>query len=141
MNPIGNNMQQVEIVPGPLLLSTGGGARSRVTFMPLAVGSTFAPTKELLDKAYRVANSNRFDTPDPDLELEPGTEPKWTTHSLRRLADWVARRDRELTGTSEAEIDIFFGWHEKILLKEMQRHYAKMNMRERSKQARITSQL
>ena len=58
---------------------------------------------------------------------------------MRRLADTVARRDREKTETTEAEIDIYFGWHERILLKEMQVHYAGMNMRERIKQARITS--
>ena len=53
--------------------------------------------------------------------------------------DTVARRDREKTETTEAEIDIYFGWHEKILLKEMQVHYAKMSLRDRMRQARITS--
>ena len=64
--------------------------------------------------------------------------PKWSTHSLRRGADTVARRDMEVTGTKESEIDIFFGWHEKVLLKDMQVHYAAMNVRERFKKARIT---
>ena len=35
----------------------------------------------------------------------------------------AARQNRDETGTTEAEIDIYFGWHEKILLKEMQAHY------------------
>ena len=42
---------------------------------------------------------------DVDLDLAPGKEPKWTTHSLRRLADTVARRYMELTGTTEDQID------------------------------------
>ena len=42
------------------------------------------------------------------------------------------------TGTSAAEIDIYFGWHEKILLKDMQAHYSAMSVRERFKKARIT---
>ena len=39
---------------------------------------------------------------------------------------------------SEAEIDLYFGWHEAILLKEMQRHYEAMSIRSRMKNARIT---
>ena len=57
---------------------------------------------------------------------------------MRRLADTVAQRDREAHGVSEAEIDIYFGWHERILLKEMQRHYAAMSIRDRMQKARIT---
>ena len=126
------------LAPGPLLAATTGGRRPKPTLMPLAVSSTFANTKSVLTQAYVAANVNPVD-PDPDLDLEPGRSPKWSTHSLRRLADTVARRDREKTETTEAEIDIYFGWHERILLKEMQVHYAGMNMRERIKQARITS--
>ena len=62
----------------------------------------------------------------------------WTTRALRRLADSVARRDREKANVSEAEIDLYFGWHEAILLKEMQRHYEAMSIRSRMKNARIT---
>ena len=65
----------------------------------------------------------------------------WTTHSLRRLADTIARRDREAMAVSEAEIDLFLGWHESILLKEMQRHYEAMSIRSRMKGARITAGL
>ena len=42
---------------------------------------------------------------------------------------------------SEAEIDLFFGWHESVLLKEMQRHYKAMSIRSRMRQARITAGL
>ena len=76
---------------------------------------------------------------DPDLDVEHGRVAIWTTHSLRRGADTSARRHMERTGTSEGEIDIYFGWHEKILLKEMQVHYAAMSIRERMAKAKITS--
>ena len=65
--------------------------------------------------------------------------PKFSSHSLRRLADTVARRDMASTGTSEAEIDIYFGWQEKVLLKAMQRHYEAMSVASRMTKAKITS--
>ena len=37
----------------------------------------------------------------------------------------------EYTGATEDQIDIFFGWHEKVLLKAMQVHYASLSIRER----------
>ena len=77
---------------------------------------------------------------DPDLECKPGQE-HFTSHSLRRLADTVARRDMEETGTSKEDIDLFLGWHEKALLLDMQRHYEGLSMRQRMKKARITSRL
>ena len=76
--------------------------------------------------------------PDPDLELGMGEIPKWTTHSLRRLADTTARRYREQSGVTADEIDIYFGWNERVLLKAMQYHYATMSIRERMEHARIT---
>ena len=129
-----------QIVKGPLMRATTGGKYPKMTLMPFTVSSAFAPTKELLEKAHVKAGADPND-PDPDLDLSAGKEPSWSTHSLRRLADTVARRDREETGTSEDEIDIYFGWHEKILLREMQVHYASMSIRERMKQARITGLL
>ena len=88
--------------------------------------------------ADRRANEDRSD-PDPDRDVELGRVAKWTTHSLRRLADTVARRDMASTGTSEAEIDIYFGWQEKVLLKAMQRHYEAMSVASRMTKAKITS--
>ena len=70
-----------------------------------------------------------------------GQIPKFSTHSLRRLADTQARRYREATGTTEDEIDIYFGWHEKILLKAMQVHYATLSIRDRMGHAKITGML
>ena len=130
------------VVPGPFLLATTGGAGQRptITTMPLSVSSSFAPTKEVLTEAWRQANLDPAD-PDPDIDLRNGEEPKWSTHSLRRLADTVARRYREVTGVTEDEIDIYFGWHERQLLRAMQVHYATMSIRERMATARITGML
>ena len=92
--------------------------------------------KELLTRAY-----DRVRHVDTEIDVEAGKEPKWSSHSLRRLADTTARRFRADMDVTEAEIDLYFGWHEKVLLKEMQRHYAAMIIRERMKQARITGMM
>ena len=94
----------------------------------------------LLHQSGPSAKANLDPTdPDPDLDLELGAEPKWTTHSLRRGSDTVARRDMEATEASAADIDLFYGWHERVLTKEMQVHYSSMSIKERMKKARITS--
>ena len=127
------------VVPGPLLLASTGGKASRPTLMPLSTSGTFALTKEILNTSYLLANKDLGD-PDPDLEVDgaAGEKPKWTTHSLRRMADTVARRYKELTGASEADIDLFFGWNERVLLKAMQVHYAALSVKERMKKAKVT---
>ena len=131
---------EARVVPGPMLLATTGGGRPKLTCMPLSTASAFAPTKEILQKSYELANI-RPDDPDVELERAPGEPLKWTTHSLRRLADTVARRFRLMMEVSEDEIDVYMGWHERVLLKAMQVHYAAMNIRERMKKARITCML
>ena len=118
------------IVPGPLLM-----AQKKI--MPLSTSTASPHVKELLTKAWEELKKDG----DPDLDLPADKLPKWSSHSLRRLADTVARRYMEETGTSEAEIDIFFGWHEKVLLKAMQVHYASMSIRERMKKSKITGKL
>ena len=47
----------------------------------------------------------------------------------------------EVTGVTEDQIDIYFGWHEKVLLKAMQVHYASLSIRERMALAKITGML
>ena len=123
-------------VPGPLLLATTGGKRPTKKIMPLSTSTAFAPTKELLVRAWKELMGD-----DPDLDLPPGQEPKWSTHSLRRLADTTARRYMEVTGVTEDQIDIYFGWHEKVLLKAMQVHYASLSIRERMRLAKITGMM
>jgi len=46
-----------------------------------------------------------------------------------------------MLGFTEAQVDIYFGWSEKILLKAMQLHYASLSIRERMKLAGITGML
>ena len=75
---------------------------------------------------------------DPDLDVEPGAQPKWSTHSLRRCAATMARKFMDSAEVTEADIDLYMGWHEKVLLKNMQRHYEQMDLRRRIRQARIT---
>ena len=104
--------------------------------MPLSTSTASSPMKELLTRAWRELLGK-----DPELDLAPGQEPKWSTHSLRRLADTVARRYMEVTGVTEDQIDIYFGWHEKVLLKAMQVHYASLSIRERMLLAKITGMM
>ena len=47
----------------------------------------------------------------------------------------------QITGVTVDEIDIHFGWNERVLLKAMQIHYASMSIRERMKHAKITGML
>jgi len=42
---------------------------------------------------------------------------------------------------TEDEIDLYFGWNERVLLKAMQVHYATLSIRERMKHAKITGML
>ena len=73
--------------------------------------------------------------------MQDGREPKGSPHSLHRLGDTVARRYAAETGISEEQIDLYFGWHEKLLLKNMQIHYATLSTRERMLLARVTGML
>ena len=150
------------VVPGPLRLATTGGRKSARAVMPLTTSGAFTLTKEILTKAFELANADAS-RQDPDLEIDlaAGELPKWSTHSLRRLADSVAKsyqeksktsesRDRHLlwmkryqekSKTSEAEIDIYFGWNERVLLKAMQTHYNGLHMRQRMKMSKVTGML
>ena len=89
--------------------------------------------------AYLALNSEGKQN--PLLDLPQGKAPHFTTHSLRRLADTVARRFAAAMGITEAQIDIYFGWHEKVLLRAMQVHYASMSVRERMATSRITGMM
>ena len=128
----------VSVVPGPLLRASSG---KTITHMPLSTSSTFTTTKALLSSAYKLAN---IDTPDPDLETQAQrSEPDWASHSLRRCSDTHARRHMGDTRfgrrpVEKWEIDVYYGWNEAEMKKDMQMHYATMGMRERLEQARIT---
>jgi hypothetical protein len=127
-------------LPGPLLLATTGGNRQVPKLMPYSTSTASAPTKEILTKAWQAGFVGGV-SQDPDLDLAPGAMPKWSTHSLRRLGDTVARRYRHVTGVTADQIDIYFGWQEKILLLAMQVHYASLSIRERMNTAKITGMM
>jgi len=108
----------VTIAPGPLIRATIG---SRLSHMPLDPSSTYATLHKLFDEAYHLANPT--DDPDPWLDLQGLDHPLWGHHSLRRLADTVARATMAKTGISESDIDLMFGWQEKMYSRKMQHHY------------------
>ena len=60
---------------------------------------------------------------------------------MRRLANTTARRHRKQTGATSDEIDLYFGWQERILKKAMQVHYAAMSILERMGLAKITGMM
>ena len=98
--------------------------------------------KSLLTAAYEALNPEVIGGQrvprDPELDLAQGTEAKWVSHSLRRLGDTTAVKYKDVSGATESQIDIFFGWHERVLLKAMQRHYASLSVRQRMALAKIT---
>ena len=81
-----------------------------------------------MDKAYELANAT---SADPELDLQGLAEPKWGHHSMRRGADTIARETRHITGATEQDIDIIFGWNENLYSKNMQTHYESNFTRER----------
>ena len=106
-------------VPGPLLRATHGAGR--LTHMPVVAGSTYEILGDIFEEAYRQANS---DSPDPELDLQGFDAPLWGHHSFRRFADTVARETMHLTGATEQDIDVIFGWMEAFYSQKMQLHYS-----------------
>ena len=102
--------------------------------MPLQPSSTYGMLHECLPKAFDMANANG---PDPDLDLQGLVKPLWGHHSLRRGADTRARHTMHLTGATERDIDMIFGWNEHMYKAIMQLHY-ESNL-QRDKRAKVTS--
>ena len=122
----------VAVVPAPLLLST------QHMLSGLDPGSTTSTMKDLLTTACESVGAE-----DPHFSAQLKAEAKWTNHSLRRAADTEARRSKDVTEhgrkpVTTQEIDLYFGWHEMELSKDMQIHYSTLSMAERLQQARIT---
>ena len=124
----------VSVVDGPLLRATDG---SRISHMPVDPSTTYATWHKMFDEAYELANPEG--DPDPWLDLQGLDEPLWGHHSLRRLADTVARVTMSRTGVTEDDIDLIFGWNEKMYSQKMQHHYATRFNRE--KRYRVTMYL
>ena len=71
-----------------------------------------------------------------DKDFRPRVQP-----FLLEAVEAVEKLDDFEAGTTDADIDLFFGWNERVLLKAMQIHYATMAIRERMKHAKITGML
>ena len=107
------------IVPGPLMRATHGKELG-FAHMPLQPSTTYKMLHECLPRAFELANA---DGPDPELDLRGLAEPLWGHHSVRRGADTKARHTMHLTGATERDIDMLFGWNEHLYKSMMQLHY------------------
>ena len=126
---------RVSITPGPLLVATEEQGRA-ITHMPLEPGSTYPIITGCLQRAFELANET---SPDPQLDLGHRTDPRFTNHSNRRGANTVARQTQALTGATDMDLDLTFGWQERFYNSKMQVHYeARFDRRRR---AAVTSLL
>ena len=130
---------RMHIVPGPLIRSTLG---TRLTHMPLATKSTYTHLIAAMKEAHE--RSSKMDKPDVEFDLQGLKVPKFGNHSLRRHSDKVAREALPKHKASGDEsvtkrvIDYFFGWLLKDMRKDMQLHYAGMDLFARRVLARVT---
>ena len=127
--------EYVVITPSPLLRATRG-VRISLT-MPLSEGSTYQRFTTLLPEAEKLARPREREGGDPDFDLESSGEASYGNHSMREMADDVARQTMSETGATETDIDRMFGWCEAWYRKKMQLHYAGRD--DRVKRAKITS--
>ena len=125
----------VSIVPGPLMRATHGRDMGFM-HMPLQPSSTYDLLHQCLPRAFELANAI---SPDPELDLRGLLEPLWGHHSNRRGADTVARQTMHITGATERDIDMIFGWNEHLARAIMQLHY-ESNM-ERDRRSKVTSMM
>jgi len=102
--------------------------------MPLQVDSCYkdmvAALKLAVEATIRIHEAGDVD---PELERDAISEDyHWSSHSLRRRADKVARDTQRLlvaAGVAHPKelIDYFFGWKLREMQKDMQLHYAGMD--------------
>ena len=121
-----------------------------MTLMPLTSGvMTGGKMKEFLIAAALASNVNEeavqgvwVPNPDPDLSIPyeaiDKKETKWTTHSLRRLADKRMRIYCLANGIPLSKVDSMLGWKQAEHRLEMQEHYDEGNLRARMEVARAT---
>ena len=79
------------------------------------------------------------ESPDPELDLRGLLAPLWGHHSNRRGADTQARNNMHITGVTERDIDLQFGWNEHVMQAIMQLHY-ESNV-ERDRRSKVTSMM
>jgi hypothetical protein len=120
---------------GPLIRATFGPS---LTHMPLNPQSSYAALHAAMDEAFRLANgvapvnwrpngfgvaAEHWGDREPELDLQGLAAPLWGHHSNRRCADTVARQTMARSGATEQDIDLVFGWQEKLYSAKMQVHY------------------
>ena len=93
----------------------------------------------MLAQGIRIGERPRPGAPDPELDLRGLAEPLWGHHSIRRGADTVARHTMLITGATERDIDLIFGWNEHLYKAMMQLHY-ESNM-QRDQRSKVTSMM
>ena len=106
--------------PIAFLMRATHGKELGFAHMPLQPSTTYKMLHECLPRAFELANA---DGPDPELDLRGLAEPLWGHHSVRRGADTKARHTMHLTGATERDIDMLFGWNEHLYKSMMQLHY------------------
>ena len=123
----------IEVVPGPLMRATHG-RKLGYSHMPLDAGSTYQLLGQVMERAWEEL---RRGPPDPELDLQGFEEPLWGHHSFRRFADTVARQTMAITGATEQDIDLYFGWMERFYNQKMQVHYE--SRFDRTRRSAVTS--
>ena len=134
-----------DVVKGPLFRAMHGAMPSH---MPLQPDSCYKDMVAALKRAGELT-LERHRAGDVDTELERNAIDnaeggyRWSSHSLRRYADSVARRHLgKLTEAGVAKpcelIDYYFGWKLREMMKDMQLHYANEDRGGRLSLARVT---
>ena len=118
----------IEIVPGPLMRATYG--KLVYAHMPLDARSTYhyLGASQVMEQAWQKSLRG---PPDPEPDLQGFEEPLWGHHSFRRFADTVARETMGISGATTQDIDILFGWQERMYNSTMQIHYESVFTRDR----------
>jgi hypothetical protein len=124
-----NEPGRVAIVPGPLIRATSHNGKVH-SHMPWVPSSSYTALHAMMDEAHRLAN---LESPDPELDTQGLAQPLWGHHSDRRGADTIARATMSVTGASEQDIDLTFGWRENMYSALMQLHYESKFDREKRK--------
>ena len=106
--------------------------------MPLTYDTANASMKLLFEHAVTVASPPG--DPDPEFDLQGHAEAHWGQHSWRRMGEKTARDDKPqwtLLGLTKDDVDLYSGWEQKTLSKNMQIHYAGQQRDHRVKRCAI----
>ena len=109
----------MEVIPGPMLLSTVRGSRGTLPVpMPILSGSLGAELKLRMERAYDQIDFTADKSLLNQLSALPqtlGGRPKWNVYSLRRGGAKLSRETMLDSGATEADINFHFGWFEEAM--------------------------